>query len=115
MVCLIGPGAVSSGEGFVKMMKCLPQVTTVGLPTRGASGNPKPFELPDAGVTIWFSRWVDLLPNGETFEGRGISPEVKVDEPAEAYAQGDPTLDKGLEILRERIKTSTDNKSPESR
>ena len=34
VVCLIGPGAVSSGEGLVPMMKCLPQVTTVGLPTR---------------------------------------------------------------------------------
>jgi hypothetical protein len=37
------------------------------------------------------------------------------DEPAEAYAQRDPTLDKGLEILRERIKTAADGKSPESR
>ena len=45
VVCLIGPGAVSSGEGFVQMMKCLPQVTTVGLPTRGASGNPGPYHL----------------------------------------------------------------------
>src|SRR5262249_55065658 len=46
VVCVIGRRAVSSGEGFVQMLKCLPNVTTVGAPTRGSSGNPKPFELP---------------------------------------------------------------------
>src|SRR5439155_17548257 len=72
VVCLIGPGAVSSGEGFVQMMRCLPQVTTVGLPTRGASGNPKPFVLSGTGLTVYFSRWVDLMPDGTSFEGKGI-------------------------------------------
>ena len=37
------------------MMKCLPQVTTVGLPTRGSSGNPKPFKLPGVPVTVIYS------------------------------------------------------------
>jgi C-terminal processing protease CtpA/Prc len=103
VVCLIGPGAVSSGEGFVQMMKCLPQVTTVGLPTRGASGNPRPFEIPGADVTVWFSRWVDLMPDGKSFEGRGIAPEVIVDKPATDYARSDLTLDQGLEIRRQKI------------
>jgi hypothetical protein len=103
VVCIIGPGAVSSGEGFVQMMKCLPQVTTVGLPTRGASGNPQSYNLTGTGVTVIFSRWVDLMPDGQTFEGKGISPDVIVDEPPSAYEQQDPTLEKALEILREKI------------
>lgn len=103
VVCLIGPGCVSSGEGFAKMMKCLPQVTLLGLPTRGASGNPSPFELPGTGVSVWFSRWVDMLPDGTTFEGKGIPPQVEVNAGAAAYRDRDPTLDKGLELLRAQI------------
>ena len=103
VVCLIGPGAVSSGEGFVKMMKCLPNVTTVGQATGGASGNPQPWPLGRTDVTVWFSRWVDLMPDGNTFEGKGIPPDVEVNEPPAAYATSDPTLEKGLSILRQQI------------
>jgi hypothetical protein len=106
VVCLIGPGAVSSGEGFVQMMKCLPQVTTVGLATRGASGNPQAYEMPQTGIKVYFSRWVDLLPDGHTFEGVGIRPAIEVSEPSTAYSTKDPTLEKGLEVLREKVATA---------
>ena len=105
VVCLIGPGAVSSGEGFVKMMKCLPHVTTVGLPTRGASGNPRPFELSRSGLTVYFSRWVDLTPDGQTFEGIGLPPDVRVNTAA-TEGDRDPTLKKALEILRGKVEGS---------
>ena len=111
VVCIIGPGAVSSGEGFVKMMKCLPNVTTVGMPTRGASGNPKPFQLEGTGLAVMFSRWVDLLPSGETFEGRGIPPDIKVDELPSAYAAKDPTWEKAVEILRQSANRKTNQTS----
>jgi len=103
VVCLIGPGAVSSGEGFVKMMKCLPNVTTVGLRTRGASGNPKPWPLPGTGVTVHFSRWVDLMPDSRPFEGVGIPPDVEVKEPAAVYNERDPTWEKAIEVLRGKV------------
>jgi RNA polymerase sigma-70 factor (ECF subfamily) len=103
VVCLIGPGAVSSGEAFVQMMKCLPHVTTVGLPTRGASGNPAPFRLTGTGIAVWFSRWVDLMPDGTPFEGKGIAPDVEVNEPAAAYERRDPTLENGLSVLRQKV------------
>ncbi len=106
VVCLIGPGAVSSGEGFVKMMKCLPQVTTVGLPTRGASGNPKSVALSRTGLTVYFSSWVDMLPDGQSFEGVGIRPDMRVEAPKTAYAAADPTLEKGLEALRAKVATA---------
>src|SRR5262249_13076657 len=99
VVCIISPGAVSSGEGFVQMMKCLPQVSTVGLPTRGASGNPAPYTLSGTGVTVIFSRWVDMMPDGKIFEDTGITPDVVVNEPRTAYVERDPTLEKALEIL----------------
>jgi carboxyl-terminal processing protease len=103
VVCLIGPGAVSSGEGFVKMMKCLPHVTTVGMPTRGASGNPNAKPLARTGLMVYYSSWVDMLPNGAIYEGVGIPPDIRVDLPSAAYAIADPTLEKGLGVLRSKL------------
>jgi C-terminal processing protease CtpA/Prc len=93
---------VSSGEGFVQMLTALPQVTPVGLPTRGSSGNPAPVEVGETGLSVYFSRWVDLMPDGTPIEGKGIPPAFVVDVAADRYKDADPTLVKGLEILRAR-------------
>jgi RNA polymerase sigma factor (sigma-70 family) len=103
VVCLLGPGCVSSGEGFAKMMKALPNVTTVGLPTRGSSGNPGPIEVGETGLTVYFSRWVDMLPDGTPIEGKGVPPSVRVERPLSEYRDADPTLAKALELLREEL------------
>lgn len=104
VVCLVGRRCVSSGEGFAQMMKCLPQVTLVGEPTRGASGNPRPVDLPGLDVAVLFSSWVDLMPDGSPIEGVGIRPDVVVALPEDAYRDRDPTLDKALEVLRRKTK-----------
>jgi hypothetical protein len=103
VVCLLGPGCVSSGEGFAKMLAALPHVTTVGLPTRGSSGNPGPVAVGGTGLTVYFSRWVDMLPDGTPVEGKGVPPAVRVEAPADAYKDADPTLAKGLEVLRAKL------------
>jgi hypothetical protein len=107
VVCILGPGCVSSGEGFAKMMRCLPHVMTIGKPTRGSSGNPKPFTLPGVDVTVVYSRWVDMLPDGTPVEDRGVQPEVIVDEPKSAYEKADPTWDRALKLLRAKSKKSS--------
>jgi C-terminal processing protease CtpA/Prc len=104
VVCILGLGCVSSGEGFAKMMKCLPHVTTIGMPTRGSSGNPKPFTLPGIPVTVVYSRWVDMLPDGTPVEGRGVPPEIIVDVPKPAYQRADPTWERAIEVLRSKRK-----------
>src|SRR5206468_3965265 len=100
VVCLIGPRAVSSGEGFVQMLAALPHVTTVGARTRGSSGNPRPTKVTGIPVTVWYSRWMDLMPDGTPVEGAGIAPAVGVTAPPAAYKDKDPTWEKGLAILR---------------
>ncbi len=95
VVCLVGPGCVSSGEGFALMMKALDHVTLVGQPTRGASGNPRAVTLSN-GVKVYFSRWVSMEPDGTLLETIGIQPDVEV----EHAGPGDPTFEKALEILR---------------
>jgi hypothetical protein len=99
VVVLIGPHCISSGEGFVQMLRVLPNVTTVGRATRGASGNPVFVDLPN-GVSVAFSRWVNFLPDGTPTEGRGIPPDVEVVH----EGPGDPTLRAGVEDLRRRMR-----------
>jgi hypothetical protein len=106
VVCLIGPFCVSSGEAFAKMMKCLPQVTTVGAHTRGSSGNPKPFKLPFMDVTVFYSRWVDMLPDETPIEGNGVTPDVEFKFSPEAYRGADPTWEEAITVLRRRIDKS---------
>lgn len=101
IVGLIGPGCTSSGEAMAMMLAALPNATLIGQPTRGASGNPQPLELPN-GVVAYFSRWQSLRPDGTPIEGRGVEPDVTVahDGP------GDPTFAKAVELLNERLRPS---------
>jgi len=96
VVVLQGPSCVSSTEGFLLMMRALPNVTTTGQPSRGASGNPAPFELLP-GVKVWASRWRSLLPDGECIEGKGIAPKIVVEG---SHEKSDPTLERALAELR---------------
>lgn len=70
---LVGPGCVSSGEGFALALRALPQAALFGAPTRGASGNPRPIDLPN-GVRVHASRWLSLSPAGALLERRGVPP-----------------------------------------
>lgn len=98
VVGLTGPRCVSSGEGFAAMVAALPKATLVGKPTRGASGNPAPLRLPN-GVTVWFSRWLSLLPDGTPLERHGVIPDVSV----EHQGEGDPTFEAAITELQRRI------------
>lgn len=98
LIVLQGPHTVSSAEALVLMLRTARNVTTVGLPTAGASGNPKPFPL-FRDLTVWTSTWRSMTPEGEPIEGVGVAPGVRVDAPATGR---DPALERALEILRRR-------------
>ena len=99
---LQGPYCVSSTEAFLLMAKALPNAVNIGLPSRGASGNPAPFELL-AGYQVWSSRWQSLDPKGKCLEGIGVRPDILVKVPAKAYAGADPTLEKAVEYLEKKL------------
>lgn len=101
IVCLSGPGAVSSAEAFVLMMKALDHCTVVGLPTRGASGNPQPVSLPN-GVDAWFSRWQSLTPDGAVIEGVGVQPDIRIEH--DLKLKSDSTFRNAIQILSTKAK-----------
>jgi RNA polymerase sigma-70 factor (ECF subfamily) len=100
LVVVLGPGCVSSGEGWAKMFAALPQVKTIGQPTLGSSGNPQPFTLPGLDIKVWYSRWVDQMPDGTVVEDHGIHPQIPVSFGPEAFASADPTWEKALAVLK---------------
>ncbi|HEX5437812.1 MAG TPA: S41 family peptidase [Gemmatimonadaceae bacterium] len=87
VVVLTNRRVYSAAEDFLLAMRALPQVMTVGDTTGGASGNPLARELPN-GWSYQLSEWVEYLPNGQTFEGIGLVPDVVVQGSARALEHG---------------------------
>lgn len=102
IVVLTSRYVMSSNESFVLMLRQAKDCTTVGQPTFGSSGNPRPFEL-DNGVTVHAPSWEDLSLDGTSIEGVGIPPDVLVECTAKDFEQKDPILAKGLELLRAKV------------
>ena len=93
VVALIGAGAVSSAEGTALMFQALPNVSLVGQPTRGSSGNPAGVKLPN-GTEVFFSRWVACNAKGQPIEDRGVQPDIVV-----KHREDDPTLKRAIKEL----------------
>lgn len=90
----------SSAEGFVLMMRVLPQVVVVGDTTGGASANPRPVTLPN-GWVAQISQWWVQTPDGFTFEDVGLPPNVPVKlAPADQASGTDTVLERALAILQ---------------
>ena len=95
-VVLMGPVNMSSCEAFLLMMRQA-GAALMGEKSYGSSGNPKPVRLANK-VTVFLPSWVALTPDGEPFEGKGISPDVHIEFPDESEA--DPLINAAIELLK---------------
>ncbi|MFG1690993.1 S41 family peptidase [Gemmatimonadota bacterium] len=75
---LTNRGVFSAAESFVLAMRVFPHVTVLGATTGGGSGKPTQRELPN-GWTFQLSRWIEWAPDGTTYEGVGLEPDIVVD------------------------------------
>jgi C-terminal processing protease CtpA/Prc len=93
----------SAAEDFLVAIEKVPQITTIGRPTGGSTGQPLVIELPGGGfVNICTKR--DTYPDGRDFVGIGIAPDVFVEQTIEDFWQGrDPALDRAVELLQEEL------------
>jgi hypothetical protein len=103
VMVLAGPRVMGANESFVLMMKQAVDATVVGQKTLGSSGDPKVHDLGN-GVRLTLPSWQALRPDGTCFEGQGLAPDVFVPCTSRDFETRDPTLDKALALLRERIK-----------
>ena len=83
------------------MMKQAEDATLIGQTSYGSSGNPKPYELSN-DVTILLPSWKAMRPDGTTFEGEGISPDIEVAADADDLTARDPILEAALDHLQKQ-------------
>lgn len=106
----LGPVAVltnrstlSSAESLVLAFAVLPNASLFGDFTGGGSANPEQRQLAN-GWSYTVSRWIEYRPDGTTFEGIGIEPDVRTDiSAADAAALRDTILDAAISDLRSRL------------
>jgi carboxyl-terminal processing protease len=105
MVVLVDISSASASEIFTAAVKDTGVATVVGTKTYGKGVYQRVLALPDgSGVKLTAGRFYS--PNGECFHDVGIEPDVKVEFDGEAYlADGtDNQLEKGIEVLKDKIK-----------
>lgn len=100
VVVLQGGWCMSSAEGALLMAKALPNATTVGRTSRGASGNPQIFDLLP-GVIVRASTWQATDLDGRQVQDQGVEPDHAVDVEPRSYAERDAEFEKALELLRD--------------
>jgi hypothetical protein len=102
VVLLTGPLTISAGETFTQaLMGRTPHVTRVGESTQGVFSDVLERRLPN-GWRFGLPNEVYLTPDGKTFDGPGIPPEVDVPvfSARDIAAGKDPAMAKALAMLQ---------------
>jgi hypothetical protein len=100
IVLLVGPQAVSAAENFSMMLVGANRVRVVGRHTAGTNGNITRLRL-RGGFWFYYTGMEVLYPDGSTFHGVGVVPEVEVAPSLEDLAaERDSELLKAIELLK---------------
>ncbi len=83
----------SSAEGFINVMRELPNVTTIGDTTAGGSGAPEDFEIAE-NLTIHLSTKAEMTYDGKYIEWNGLEPDILV-------TQNKSDIEKGIDLQLE--------------
>jgi C-terminal processing protease CtpA/Prc len=100
---LIGRKTASAAEDFLVYLDKVENVTLIGEPTFGSTGQPLMVDLPGGGkARICTKR--DSYPDGREFVGYGIQPDILVRATVESIRNGtDPVLERAVSFLENRI------------
>ncbi len=99
LVVLINKGSASASEILAGAMQDRKRGTLVGEQSFGKGTIQSAEDLPEnTGIHITTAKW--LTPNGRWIHNIGLTPDIKVEIPADwTNQQPDPQLEKALEIL----------------
>jgi len=105
IVVLIGPETASAAEDFVVPLHAAGRIIIVGQKSAGSTGQPLQFRFLDGKIAGRVCTRRVQYPDGREFVGVGIIPDVEVGPtPADIASGNDVVLEKGLEVLRNKIK-----------
>jgi carboxyl-terminal processing protease len=100
---LVTTGTTGAAELFAAALDGNKRADLVGERTLGRAGVQKLVRLAD-GRGLWLTYARYLTPRGDAIQGKGLNPDVAVDEPeaaeiGDAPPAGDPILDAALERI----------------
>lgn len=99
-VILIGNYTGSAAEDFLIYADKLKNITKIGEPTYGSTGQPLFFDIAGGGSARICTK-KDTYPDGKEFVGYGIQPDIYVTKSISHYLNNeDPALEKALEYLK---------------
>jgi carboxyl-terminal processing protease len=100
---LVTTGTSGAAELFAAALTGNKRADMVGERTLGRAGIQKLVKLPDGrGLWLTYARYV--TPGGDLIQGRGLTPDVAVDEPDVDFGEPKPATDAILDAAIERIK-----------
>jgi carboxyl-terminal processing protease len=104
---LVTTGTSGAAEVFASALEGNKRADSIGERTLGRAGIQKLVRLPD-GRGFWLTASRYLTPNGETIQGKGLTPDVGIDEPDlpdfdQSRPTTDPILDAAIEKAHKKI------------
>jgi carboxyl-terminal processing protease len=100
---LVTTGTAGAAELFVAALDGNKRADLVGERTLGRAGLQKLVKLPE-GRGLWLTYARYLTPQGEAIQGRGIEPDLAVEEPSVEFGADAPTTDAILDAAVSRIR-----------
>ena len=100
---LVTTGTSGAAELFAAALDGNKRADMIGERTLGRAGIQKLVRLPD-GRGLWLTYARYLTPDGLSIQGRGLTPDVAVDEPDLDFDQPKPATDPILDAAVDRIK-----------
>ncbi|MGO4270729.1 S41 family peptidase [Paenibacillus sp. TAF58] len=100
LVLLVDRFSGSAAEDFILPFLENGRATIISERTFGSTGQPLIWNFDDGNIVVMVGAIRSFLPNGNSFEGNGIVPNLEVTMRREdLYQQRDVTLEKALEFL----------------
>lgn len=100
----------SAAEDLVVMLQGNNRATVIGEPTHGSTGQPIFFDLPGGGK-VQICTCFSMFPDGRSFVGVGVRPDVPVKRTIKGIAEGrDEVLDAALQVALDLIKKEEEKK-----
>lgn len=101
VVVLMDEGCFSATDIFLGAMKGLPNVTLMGTPSSGGSARSNGHDIDSLGVEIRLATMVSYVPDGNLYDGNGITPDIVVPAIAtDLIGHTDTQLDAAIKHLR---------------
>ena len=105
VVVLMNAKCFSAADVFLAGLKGVANITLIGAPSGGGSGNNETLKLGTTPIELTISTMASFQSNGKLFDGNGVQPDILVNQAPEYQIGGhDNLLDRAMSFIKEHKK-----------